>query len=637
MKGAFVGWWLGLMAALGCSNPVPPPAPPLPSILVLTLDTTRADAITPEVAPHLSALAARGVSFAHAYATAPMTLPSHASMWTGLYPAGHGVHENSRTLPAGVATAAEALRAAGYGTAAFVSGFPLDRQFGLARGFERYDDELGGPGLERRATATVDLALAELAARGEGPFFLWVHTYDPHEPYTPPEPFASRFAARPYLGEVAFMDRELGRLVAAFESKYKARGARVLVVGDHGEGLGEHGEKLHGNLLYQATMRVPLMIAGDGIAPGVETRSVSARHVFDTVLGWARGEATPGLLAPGEEIVLGEAMAPFLDYGWQPQVMGVAGTKKVIWSGALEAYDLAADPREERDLAGTAEVEALLLRTLREYPLPGKGSPAAPADPEAQRRLASLGYIASESPPRLKANAPRAKDMTHLFAALEESSELFASGRYREAAGVFENILAQDPGNLMVALRLAAGASALGEDRSALGSFERASRIDPESLDLKHYLGLHHLSFGRPQEAEELLAAVVEHMPDRLPAWSGLAEARMMQRKTEGAIEAFERARTLAGQRFEQQLELGVCYLATRRFVEAASSLDQVAADHPAKAMALFKRAQVAVLLGEPDAAQRVRAAREGATPETRGLIANERLFRNLSRDMSSE
>ncbi len=612
-------------------------APPPPSILVITLDTTRADAITPEVAPNLSALGARGVLFSHAYTTAPMTLPSHASMWTGLYPAGHGVHENSRTLATAHPTAAERLRAVGYGTAALVSGFPLDRQFGLARGFEAYDDEMTGAGLERSASATTDRALAVLSSRGDGPLFLWVHYYDPHDPYAPPEPFRSRFEADPYLGEVAAMDHELGRLVATFEQKFATRGSRLLVVGDHGEGLGEHGEALHGNLLYQGTMRVPLVVAGDGITPRVETRPVSVRHVSDTVLGWARAEATPGLLAPGEEVVLGEAMAPFLDYGWQPQVMAVAGTMKVIWSGAREVYDLAADPREGRDLGNDKEVEAPLLRALREYPLPGKSPAAAPADPEAQRRLASLGYIASESPPRLKANAPRAKDMTHLFAVLEESSALFANGRYREASRVFENILAQDPGNLMVALRLAAGASALGEDRAALGFFEKAAKIDPESLDLKHYLGLHHLRFGRPQEAESLLAAVAEATPDRLPAFSGMGEARMMRGDTPGAITAFERARELAGSRFEQNLELGVCYLAARRFEEAAASLDLVPREHPGFAMALFKRAQAAVLLKEPDASERIRAAREAATPATRGLIANEKLFRNIARDSPSE
>jgi arylsulfatase A-like enzyme len=238
-----------------------------PSILLVTLDTTRADAIGPEAegvaTPAFDALAAAGRLFRQAYATVPETLPSHASMLTGLYPAGHGVRENGRRLGR-EAVLAERLRERGYRTAAFVSSFVLARRFGLDRGFEVYDDELPAGGVERSAVDTTERALTFLEGPQDAPLFVWVHYYDPHAPYEPPEPFRSRYSDNPYLGEIAAMDAQLGRLVAAFARRARGPVASV-VVGDHGEGLGEHDETGHGKLVYQSTMRVPLAIA---MSPG---------------------------------------------------------------------------------------------------------------------------------------------------------------------------------------------------------------------------------------------------------------------------------------------------------------------------------------------------------------------------------
>ena len=202
-----------------------------PWILLVTLDTTRADAIGPDQArvetPAFDALARRGVRFRQAYATVPETLPSHASILTGHYAAGHGVHENARPLPREQALLAERLQQAGYRTAAFVSSFVLARRFGLARGFDVYDDELPAGQVERTAAETTARATAFLAEASAQPLFVWVHYYDPHHPYSPPEPFRSRYAKNPYLGEVAAMDAELGRLVAGVRApRGGARGVR---------------------------------------------------------------------------------------------------------------------------------------------------------------------------------------------------------------------------------------------------------------------------------------------------------------------------------------------------------------------------------------------------------------------------
>jgi arylsulfatase A-like enzyme/Tfp pilus assembly protein PilF len=641
-------------------------------LLLVTLDTTRADALAPEAdaaaTPAFAALAARGLRFTQAYATAPTTLPSHASMLTGRYASDHGVHENGRHLADRVPLLAERLRGLGYATAAFVSGYPLERQFGLARGFALYDDEFEPGAVERASRETTDRALAWLAAAGSGPLFLWVHYYDPHEPYTPPEPFRGRFPDDPYRGEVAAMDHDLGRLVAAFERAAGARGSRILVAADHGEGRGDHGEILHGNLLYQGVMRVPLVLAGSGVAPGVRTDPVSLRQVHPTLLAWAGERIAGGLLEPAAEPVLGEALQPYLNYRWQPQVMAVAGRYKLIRSGRLELYDVVGDPGERRDLAATRRAEPALVAAVTAYPLPGRDGPpdAAPAlGEEERRRLASLGYVASDEPPaKLPADAPRAADMTHLYADLDLASRVFTEERYAQAAPVFARLLEADPGNLMAAVRLAVCRSLLGQDRAALAAFERAARIDPDSLEVRHYLAMHHLTSGRDDLAAPLFEAVLAAQPDRLPALEGLARVRARQGRvseaaallersvplardggtrlaevgllrmqlgeTEPAITALEGARERQGTGFRRDLELGVLYLAARRFDEARDALDRVPPDHPAAPLALFKRAQVSVLLGEPDARERVRAAWERADPATRRLIADERLFAGL-------
>jgi tetratricopeptide (TPR) repeat protein len=632
-----------------------------PSILLVTLDTTRADAMTAEVAPVFTALAARGIRYNQAYATVPQTLPSHASMMTGLYPAGHGVHENGRFLGQTHPTAAERLREAGYRTAAFVSAFAVAKRFGLGRGFEVYDDSFGAGAAERSAKETTDRAIAHLDHATNAPQFLWVHYYDPHHPYTPPEPQKTRYAASPYLGEVAAMDEQLGRLVAAFEKSVEGPSA-IIVSADHGEGLGDHGEAQHGNLLYQSTMHIPMLIAGPGVQPGVSNTPVSLRRIYFTILDWAGVEATNSLRGTTHEpVVVGEAMQPFLQYGWQPQVMAVDQRHKVIRAGAIEVYEAAVDPKETRDLGTSAPLSRELRQAIRDYPIP---TPAAPAeeslDAESRRQLASLGYIASNVTPVVRPNAPSPRAMMHLFDELERASSLFVAENYRAVVPLLEQILAADRANLSAALRLGVAHSGLGNEQQALAAFRRAEEIAPDSADVRLYLALHYARTSDWQRAVPLLERTLNETPNRLPALEALATLRERQRNpadalrirqhiatlqtptmadlvrigelamatgnTPAAIEAFERARRQPG--FRHDLELGVLYLDARRFQDARGALDRVTPDHPAFAMALFKRAQVSVLLREPDAARRIEAAREGADETTRNLIAREQLFR---------
>jgi tetratricopeptide (TPR) repeat protein len=553
-----------------------------------------------------------------AYAAVPETLPSHTSMLSGLYPAAHGVHENARVVSDKTPLVAADLKAAGYRTAAFVSSFVLARRFGLSRGFDVYDDEFPAGAAERSSAATADSAIANLQSKiADGrssvvdgpPLFMWVHFNDPHAPYDPPEPFRSRFAKRPYLGEIAAMDEQIGRVVSAFENTTHGPVA-IIIAGDHGEGLGDHGEKEHGHLLYQSTMHVPLVVVGPDVGRGDIEMPVSNRRVAFTILDFAGVTGGVGAVAdiqahslrtPSADVVLGEAMKPFLEYGWQPQVMAIEGTRKAILSGRVEGYDLAADPGEAHDIAAGPDLPNSVRNAVYDYPVPVLG-----ASPESssnllsaadRQKLASLGYVSGGPAPVIRKDAPRTADMLPTLAALVQASSLFTAGHYADSVPMLSKILAADPHNVAAALQLATAHSMLGHRAEADRAFDRAQAIAPASGDVAFYRALHDGRYA------------------------------MAAGDTAAATSAFERARSIRRDAFQNDLELGVLYLAARRFTDARDALDRVTPGSPGYAMALFKRAQVSVLLAEPDTHARIDAARAHADAVTAPLIARERLF----------
>ncbi len=644
-----------------------------PAILLITLDTTRADRLGIETTavetPYLKTLADRGVYYAQAYSTTPTTLPSHTSMMTGLYPIDHQVRENGRRVSEQLELLAPRLKQLGYHTAAFVSGFPLAQQFGLARGFDKYDDDFTGNANERSAALTTDAALQYLALSKTADF-LWVHYFDAHAPYEPPEPFLSQYPDDPYSGELAFIDQEVGRLLSAFEARFSEQPRKIIVVGDHGEGLGDHGEALHGNLLYQGTLRVPLVVAGDGIAPGSVERAVSVRQIFDTVLEWAGVNAERSLLESSSEPVLAEALKPYLQYGWQPQFMVVLDGIKMIQSGDIEVFDVQSDPGETSNLVGSVDLAPALQGAISAYASralneeDGESKTQESLSQKTVERLASLGYVGTSGRPILRDVAPNPKDMVHIYHDLDIGSAYFVSGNYDAAIEIFSRILELDPYNLMVAMRLAVANSVTDREAQAQKFFERARSINPASVDLRHYHAMHYMRYQQWDLAEPLFESVLLEMPDRLPALEGLlsiyarrgddemaiqtlekitrikdspgaelvrlGQMRMKRGETRAAIGAFEQASQILDRRFRQNLELGVLYLADRQFANAALSLDKVTRFDPAYPMALFKRAQASVLLKEADREERVRQAWSHGDATTRRLIASEKLFRGI-------
>ncbi len=418
--------------------PAAPTAPVLPNLVIVTLDTTRADRLGsyggPVETPALDAIATRGTRFAHAWASAPITLPSHASLFTGLDPVRHGVRENGTyVLAEGQHTLAEILREQGWKTAAFVGGFPLSRRFGLAQGFDHYDDALhednpgpprkdlwqgvARPYLDRPAGPVVRRTLGWLEENAHEPFFVWVHLFDAHHVYEPPEPFATRYRGRLYDGEIAYMDSVLADLFGWLADRGLEDDTLVVIAADHGESLGEHGLEGHGRALYEPSLHVPLLVAFPGrVAAGrVVTESVDNVDVLPTVLDLLAIEIPEDLdgrnLATalrGEPIEASEGYAetllPRLRFGGPERYSFRRGNWKLLreiapdGSRSERLFDLVGDPGERHDRAAALPavrdaLAAALDRRMSASATLGQASGPAELDPETESALRALGCL----------------------------------------------------------------------------------------------------------------------------------------------------------------------------------------------------------------------------------------------------
>lgn len=430
---------------------------------------------------------------------APLTLPAHASILTGLYPPNHGVRTNGHRLNTTQQTLAEVLHGAGYATAAFVSSFVLDPRFGLNRGFDRYDaavdptlDDAFGAGNERSAGAVTSAALDWVRARDVSrPFFLWVHYFDPHHLYRPPAEFGLRFADRPYDGEIAYMDSQIGRLVKGLEDGGIAGRTLIVASGDHGESLGDHGERFHARTVYESAIHVPLILAAPGLIRqgAVAEAVVSLVDVFPTalqLLGVGTNQARDGsslvdAARAGDRIVYLEAAATYLDNGWAPLHAVRTDTEKYIEAPRPEYYDLAVDPgeRDNRFRAGSssARLAAHLQDLAGRWPsLPLTKVPQALIDPEARSRLAALGYV-SRGPGGPPGSLADPKDMLPAYEQMIEAQAMMAAGRYEEALARLGKVLIALPNDREALHRL-------GEIYAHLNRLEDAERTLRRSMSI---------------------------------------------------------------------------------------------------------------------------------------------------------
>lgn len=593
------------------STPAPPAGPPR-SVVLITIDTLRADRLTPEVAPTLSALAATGVRFTTARTAVPLTLPSHTTLLTGQRPPQHGVRLNGQTLAADVPTLATALKDAGYQTAAFVGAYALDRRFGLARGFSTYDDQVTRDWdaaerleAERPAAAVVDAAIAWLDRAPADPIFLWVHLYDPHAPYAPPEPYRTRFASRPYDGEIAYADAEAGRLLTRVRARDHGADTVVVVAGDHGEGLGDHGEATHGMLAYDTTLRVPLIVQAPALAAAVQAAPVSLVDVAGAVLRLSRsGASLPA--ASTRDLFDGDAAAEVYaetDYpsvaGWRPLRVLAGASRKLIRSSTIEFYDMAADPGETTDLAAR-DTAAARRAVARLAALPGASKAAAGPSAEAQARLRSLGYASGPSAPSIAENAPnpatvidawtrfeRATALPPGAAAIKElealtrehpegyvfvtgyARALAAVGRHADAARALQAAVPRFPQDAPLFHDLAVAARDAGDPAEALKAEQAALALDDNYAAAHHGLGLLYAEAGRGGEALGPFTRAVELDAGNAAYWADLGNAQRDDGDVTRADEAYGRALTLDPQHADAANGRGVLLVQAGRPADA--------------------------------------------------------------------
>jgi arylsulfatase A-like enzyme/Tfp pilus assembly protein PilF len=586
-------WWV--------THRSPPPVASGFNVLLVTLDTTRPDRLgaygdPSHATPTFDQLARDGVLFERAIAPAPLTLPAHATLLTGVDPPVHGVRDNGGyVLGDAQTTMAEVLRAAGYATGAFVGAFVVDSKWGLDQGFDEYVDRfdltrtsdhgISIADISRSASAVVDPSLSWLGSRTDQRFFAWVHFYDAHAPYEPPEPWRSQFASRPYLGEIAYADAQLGRLIGWLRDRSLLERTVVVVVGDHGESLGEHAEGTHGLFVYDATVHVPLVIRAPHDAPRGRRVPVVVRSqdVMPTVLALAGVDAAPSVrgrslvpLMTGVSTDLdldaySESLYALNHFGWAAPRSLRAGRYKVIEGPRPELYDLDQDPSELTNVfeAKRALGDRLLeqLRNIDAHA--GAPSPPEPVDADTRARLAALGYVSSSPSPRARSSSerPDPKDKIAVFNALLEAqdhpsahtlaalrrivtddpqlidgwtmlgNEHFRRGEFAGAVAAYKQALNLKPDSDLATINLANAYRRLGHDEDAMVGYRHYLERDPRNAYVRYQLGELQSDKGLLNEALESFSKSLEMDPTFVAARVARGAVLIKQ----GSLDAAER------------------------------------------------------------------------------------------------
>jgi arylsulfatase A-like enzyme/Flp pilus assembly protein TadD len=550
------------------------PAPGDLSVVLVTLDTTRADRLgcygfSGVETPHLDALARQGVVFDNATATAPLTFPSHSSIFTGLIPPHHGARDNGGFfLDDAQTTLAERLKAAGYATGAFIGAWVLESRWGLAQGFDEYSDRfelskyrvvsLGT--VQKPGDEVMDGALRWLDSVRQRRFFAWIHLYDPHAPYEAPEPFASRYSGQPYLAEIAYTDKVVGRLTGWLESQGLLDRTIVVVTGDHGESLGEHGEASHAYFIYGSTMHVPLIVRTPWGLTGRSRAQVSTVDIMPTVLdlaGLAPPEGVDGrslarsLLDPAAPIghlAYSETYFPRYHYGWQHLRSLRDDRYTYVEAPRPELYDRAEDPGETRNVfkAYSQRAEGLRLRLEEMSRAKGPGVPQRQQlDPETLQRLAALGYVGNVIDVDPDAVLPDPKDKLPLFEAMNAAKALAQSGDYERAVARMRTVVSEDPKIMDAHLTMGNWLARLRRGDEAAAAFKQALSLKPDDEIALGNLAHLYLSRGRRQDALdalEVFRTALRANPRNPQSWYQLATLYLDTNQLAAAQSAFEDA-----------------------------------------------------------------------------------------------
>ncbi len=536
------------------------------NVLLITIDTLRGDALASyggrAATPNLDRLAAEGIRYTFAHAHAVVTLPSHSSIMTGRYPFEHGVRDNAGfRLDDKAITLAELAKQNGLATGAFVGAFPLDRQFGLAQGFDEYDD-VGGREVaqgdfafsERRAETVVAAARQWIGIQ-PGQWFTWVHVFDPHSSYAPPAPFDSQYASDPYAGEVAYVDHALGALLETARSS--PRKTLVIVTSDHGEGLGEHGEPTHGTFAYETTLRVPLIVAqvggGSTAVKSGRVSDASVRHIdivptIAKLLQWTADTSLPGRSLLGDEGAAPvtsyfEAMTPMIARGWAPLTGVISGRDKYIDLPVEELYDLAADPKETQNLvAKDPERTRNLVAELRRFgaPLPGD---AQAESAEVRERLQSLGYVSGSAPRKaVYTAADDPKNLVDVERWMMEGIDLYRRGRMSDAADAYRKVITRRPDMRLAYLRLGFVHWEAGAPAEAIAALRHGLAAIGPNVELETRLGTYLAETGRTAEAIPMLERTTKAQPRNSEALNALGIAYARAGQAPRALAAFSQA-----------------------------------------------------------------------------------------------
>ncbi len=571
--------WLRLSASLasllllaGCSKGTSRESPDL---LLVTIDTLRGDRWgclgDPEIrTPVLDRLARGGTLACEGRASAPITLPSHVSLMTGLPPAVHGVRDNGifQLAPDHGRTLAEALQERGYLTAAFIAAFPLYERFGLARGFAHYDERLGGGDdeastalRERKAEVVVQRVHRWLASKksppADAPLFLWVHFFDPHANYTPPAPWAEAHAGDAYRGEVAYVDRQLGRLLADLSDQRSSRRLEAVITSDHGEGLGEHGEMTHGVLLHSGTIRVPILVRGPSYSPRLVTHPVSLERIPATLLSLAGSDVqvNPGAapeLTAAETPVCAETMYPWFNFGWRALRAWEEEGWRLLSGERDRLFRLDADPGEVHDLASERPDVVTRLRARLDEHWERRSADAfetrsSDLSPEDIAALRSLGYAAgtvtatSGSGEAFQAGPDPALRVT-LVDQINHGITLLDSGEPAAAADVFASIVRRDPTNRMAQEHLGRACLRAGRLSEAREALLAALSLGPNPTNVYLDMAEVQARLGDVPAAKESLRQILVLNENSVIARQRLSRLLLIEGDTAGALRLLQEA-----------------------------------------------------------------------------------------------
>jgi arylsulfatase A-like enzyme/Tfp pilus assembly protein PilF len=634
-----------------------------PSIVLITLDTTRADRMgflgsERGLTPNLDALARQSAIFTHAYSQVPLTSASHATILTGTYPQFHQVLDFPMPLSKTVPYAPEILRAHGYKTAAFIGSLALDPTAGAPgfdRAFDIYDAGFQSKGIqnksryetvERRGGEVVARASAWLDKHPKGPYFLWVHLYDAHDPYDPPEPYKSRYAAEPYDGEIAYADSAVGKLLRQLKVRGIYDGSVIAVMADHGESLGAHGEDTHGIFLYDETIHVPLLIKlPRGSGKRIENR-VELVDVLPTLLQAVgveipqevQGESLLELMTPAkagaakadgadawhDRAAYAESDYPFLAFGWNALQSLRAGKYLYIQAPRRELYDQTTDAKAEHNLASASVAVADTLssrtETFRQKTSSKVEAPAMMVDMSTRDKLAALGYVASSNASNAGTfgQGPDPKDKIETANVIRRINTLFENGRFEEAIPILQELIVKEPGMAILYAKLGGSYMKLQEYEKAVPVLRKAVELDPGINMAQLDLGRSLLRTGDLDGAAGVFEGLVARIPNLLDAHLFLEITYARSNRVPETIKECEAVLKYLPDQYGTTLMLGQFLLRSGDAEAALVKLQKAAEIRPQAPQPHMSLADVYVKLGRQADAERERAEamRLGSGPQ---------------------